>query len=125
MAFRSISAFLIVLAIGATACAQSKAAPKPPPAPAATAEVDAQACAAQGGVVRKVCMRGIPRCVVPYSDAGKQCRDSDECQGRCLIDGKAGQVGAPAVGYCQKEDDPCGCFTTVEDGKISSGLCVD
>lgn len=61
-------------------------------------------------------------------DAGKTCRDGDECQGRqCRYKGKERPdwEGREATGKCLAYSDPCGCFTLVEDGKIMGTLCAD
>ncbi|EPX58743.1 hypothetical protein D187_003704 [Cystobacter fuscus DSM 2262] len=65
-------------------------------------------------------------CVIPYADAGKACRDGDDCQGSCryTADGQP-PADAPVTGTCQVSNDPCGCFATVEDGKLQAALCVD
>lgn len=119
----------VVALIVTAACAQS--APEPQvsvgerPNAGQSAPPDAQLCSSQGGEVRRVCMLGRQMCVVPYPDAGKTCSDSSECGGRCLYDGDAVQPGTPVTGYCQKDNDPCGCFSEVEDGKLGGGLCID
>jgi hypothetical protein len=132
---RLILAALFALA----ACAAPPAAPgpvKPTPAPSGgphpaqpgrpTPPVDAAACAARGGAVRNVCMLQRPMCVIPYADAGKACTDGDQCQGDCryTADGVP-PPGARVSGTCQVNNDPCGCFSNVEDGQITGGLCVD
>ncbi|HNS88030.1 MAG TPA: hypothetical protein PKH09_14100 [Parvularculaceae bacterium] len=88
------------------------------------AAVDQEACAAAGGAVRREGMLGMYRCVIPYADAGKQCRSSDECQGKCLVNDDAA-VGDDAVGACQANDSPFGCYAEIEDGKVTTAICVD
>jgi hypothetical protein len=87
---------------------------------------DAAACARQGGTVRPVCMLGRPMCVIPFKDAGKACTDGDQCQGDCRYSG-SGKVSpdTPVTGQCQASNDPCGCFSRVEDGRITGGICID
>lgn len=87
--------------------------------------VDAKACAAAGGEVRPVCRRGLPACVLSYSDAGKACTDKADCQGKCLVTGEAPAAGTPAQGQCQANDDPCGCRTEVMGGVAQLGICID
>jgi hypothetical protein len=70
-------------------------------------------------------MLGRPMCVIPYADAGKACTDGDQCQGDCRYgDGKPPANGT-VTGQCQRSNDPCGCFSTVEGGRITAALCVD
>jgi hypothetical protein len=83
-----------------------------------------EACAKTGGEVRKVCLMGTPMCVVPFSDAGKTCSDSSECMGDCRGDGSA-TPDQPATGKCVANNDPCGCFQTVEKGVAQHMLCAD
>lgn len=82
------------------------------------------ACAKAGGEIRPVCMRGVPMCVVNFTDAGKTCSDSSECSGRCEIDGQAAPM-QPARGKCRSTNDPCGCFQLVEKGVAGYPLCAD
>ncbi len=86
---------------------------------------DPALCRANGGEVRPVCMRGNDYCVVPFSDGGKTCTDGAQClSGRCFGDGKD-DFDAEATGTCAANNDPCGCFQLVEDGKATPTLCVD
>lgn len=114
-------------------------APAPAPAPEARGDVwseapvsappaqpdseEARACAARGGALQPVCRMQSLQCVVQYSDAGRPCRDGDDCQGDCRAD--VGASGASVTGQCQASSDPCGCFALVEDGRVESALCVD
>jgi hypothetical protein len=82
------------------------------------------ACAKAGGEVRPVCMRGLPMCVVNFSDAGKACKDGKECMGRCLGDSST-PMNQPATGKCAATNDPCGCFQLVENGVAQPTLCAD
>lgn len=88
------------------------------------AAVDQEACAAAGGEVRMEGMLGLYRCVKPYADAGKACRSSDDCEGKCLASGPEA-TGEDAVGVCQANDSPFGCYAEVEDGKVTNAICVD
>jgi hypothetical protein len=88
--------------------------------PAKTAE----ACKAQNGDWRRVCMMGNYMCVSTFADAGKTCSSSSECGGRCLAEGSP-DFGAKVTGKCSVNNDPCGCFQTVENGEAQPGLCVD
>ena len=94
-------------------------------------EIDIEACEKQGGTVRGVCMFGLPACVVPYADAGLQCTDSSECDGRCLLDRQAYGiedqliVGIEATGVCEVDSNPCGCRYEIKEGKVQQGICTD
>ena len=84
----------------------------------------ASACSAAGGAWRPVCMMQKPACVVTFKDAGKACSGASDCSGRCLAKGSP-DMGAKAEGVCAVNNDPCGCFQTVEDGVAQPGICVD
>lgn len=125
--------FLIAAFLVLSACAPSGATQSEPPrdestVPTGPSVLDAKACTDRGGNWRRVCMRGNWSCVMPYADAGKVCRDKKDCTGRCQYQGKGDAMppaGTPATGVCQRNSDPCGCFTEVRDGKVVGGLCVD
>lgn len=117
--FKSILAATLALVM--VSCA-----PVPPPPGVTSASPDVAACTAKGGTVRPVCRMQRPACVIAYSDAGKTCSDKSDCQGRCLYEGEAPTNSAATVtGQCQASSDPCGCFTTVVQGRMGPGLCVD
>lgn len=80
-------------------------------------------CGIKGGAWQKVCLRGYKFCVMPYSDAGKPCRGSSDCQGRCVENVKP-QTESLA-GQCQANNNPCGCFANIENNKLAGILCVD
>lgn len=88
--------------------------------------IDAKACAAQGGKVRPVCLSGTPMCVVPFRDAGKRCTGDRQCEGRCMLNGAPPKnPKTKVVGRCEANNNPCGCYTTVENGRVARSLCVD
>jgi hypothetical protein len=91
----------------------------------AGASPDPKVCAAKGGTVRPVCISRAPMCVIPYSDAGKRCTDKSQCKGRCLTDTGPRPGKKKVEGRCEANNDPCGCFQTVEKGRLGSALCVD
>jgi hypothetical protein len=107
----------------------------PPPTPQDTVGVvttgqggpppDAQACAARGGTMQRICLRGELTCVETYKDAGKPCKDKTDCTATCRYRGPSRPVGSEVVGECQRTSDPCGCFATVKNGKLEGTLCVD
>ncbi len=85
---------------------------------------DPAACKAMNGVIQPVCLMGHPQCVVEFSDGGKTCSDSSDCQGRCVADSSA-QMMQPAKGTCAKTSYPCGCFSLVVNGVAQPTLCID
>ncbi len=96
---------------------------EPPTGPDVT-PVDAEACAAQGGEVKPVCRLQRPMCVIANPDAGKACSDPSDCGGgRCFAAGDA-PAGA-ATGTCAPSNDPCGCYTAIENGVAQPTICVD
>ncbi len=89
------------------------------------ASIDRTACEGAGGQVRQEGMLGMYRCVKPYADAGKPCRGKADCEGQCRFEGEAPADGADVTGVCQRDDSPFGCYSEVEDGKLTGGICVD
>ena len=86
---------------------------------------DKKRCTDVGGRVQRAGLRGVYQCVQTYPDAGKVCRDSDECLGDCRTS-DSDAVGKPGTGMCQEVDVPFGCFALVRDGVVDGGmLCVD
>jgi hypothetical protein len=91
-------------------------------------KIDHKACTAMGGEVRQDGMMGLYSCITPYADAGKVCRDSSDCLGRCKTsDDVTNYDGAPGtqVGKCEINDSPFGCYGVVERGTAGGMLCVD
>lgn len=91
-------------------------------------------CARQGGEYRQVCTDQRYMCVLPFSDAGKVCKDSTECKGECRIDvvtvcDEAGNCKEPALpkpgqvatGMCQADNDPCGSVIPIKNGIAQKG----
>lgn len=103
----------------ATDTAQAESAPSP--------EDQEAACKAKGGALQPVCRLGRVTCIVKFSDAGKACTDGSQCESqKCLADVTAPRDPAAQVtGQCKATNDPCGCSTPVENGKLGTGICVD
>ncbi len=119
---------LLILALGLAACTPAESGPTATASNATVIPKDEQSCRAAGGNWRPVCMMGTLACVVQFKDAGKICRDGNECESRqCRYEGKEtpGMNGKEATGKCHAVSDPCGCFTLVEGGKIMGTLCAD
>lgn len=87
----------------------------------------AEACRAAGGSWGRQGLLGTEQCVMPMPDAGKVCRDGDDCVGDCRGDPEAGGAapGDPMTGKCQATTSPFGCYTRVENGRAEGMLCVD
>ncbi|MDF2638302.1 MAG: hypothetical protein K0R64_1286 [Novosphingobium lindaniclasticum] len=134
---------VLVAAFGAFALAgcapQDGPQPPTPPAGGETAQnqsyddglgrdmnaADRAACEAAGGTVQRRGRLGMEQCVHAYADAGKQCTDSAQCQGKCV--GSAGAVSPDkaASGICQADDRLYGCYAEVRNGKAVAAICVD
>ena len=87
-------------------------------------DTDAAACAAQHGAIQPVCLLGTRMCVINFTDAGKTCSDSSECQGRCLAVPKAERQES-VTGKCSPSNNPCGCISIVTKGVASPVMCID
>lgn len=85
---------------------------------------DAAACAARGGEIRRVGRLQSEVCIILYADAGKVCRDGDDCLGDCRA-AEDLKDRNNAVGRCAADSNRFGCITTVEDGRADRTLCVD
>ncbi|RTL42288.1 MAG: hypothetical protein EKK53_11765 [Burkholderiales bacterium] len=108
--------------------------------PHAVLKYSAEKCKLVGGEVSAVCGTRTQKCIVEYPDAGKACDDSSQCLGGCYLDleklclsrgaGCFGQEGPPKVGdkangTCKPDNNPCGNFWKVDNGKISSAANID
>lgn len=94
----------------------------------AWAKIDKEACAAKGGEVRAEGMLGLPRCVIPYADAGAICTSSSDCGGKCLGNDEVTDYNAKPGemrGLCAPNDSPFGCYAEIIDGTADAFLCVD
>jgi hypothetical protein len=64
-------------------------------------------------------------CDMPAADAGKQCTNSDQCQGLCLAPpGENLRTGTDGFGQCSPRQINFGCALRIENGTIWS-LCAD
>mgnify|MGYP004071849521 CR=1 FL=1 len=98
--------------------------------PEAFTQADQNACAAAGGTYEQAGMLGWFRCTQSFADGGKVCRDGDDCMGRCMSDGTGAAFNEdgtpkPVTGVCAANDNPFGCYATIEDGFSTGTLCVD
>ena len=87
---------------------------------------DPAACAKAGGALQPVCRMQKPMCVITFSDAGKTCSDGSECgSGRCVASEASAPKPGPVTGICAPTNNPCGCYTRIEDGAAQATICVD
>lgn len=113
-----------VLALSACVADPAKQS-EPLAQPQSAAQIDNPGqCVDSGGRWGRACKMQVPFCFVPSLDAGKGCNDSSECQNRCLK-AEAGKEQAGFVGVCQADNNPCGCFAEVKQGKSFGTLCID
>ena len=106
-----------------TASEQTVSEQKDPKLPS---EKLAKECLAKGGTYSKQGRLQAYRCVMQFSDAGKSCSDSSECQGSCVNSDKAIEAGTSNVkGTCAATDSPFGCRQTIEGGVAKGFLCID
>lgn len=120
---------LITAALAAAALLSGSCAPSVPNEadlpPMARADHDlAQACEEEGGELMRVGRMQTERCVVAFPDAGKVCRDGDDCLGDCRA-ASAGPNTQTTTGVCAPNDLPFGCNTPIENGRAGPTLCVD
>lgn len=85
----------------------------------------AEKCAARGGSWTRVCFHRALRCVMPTPDAGKPCTDSSQCTQACLDVGRAPGADGLVTGACKKDDDPCGYFPYIVQGKRGATVVAD
>lgn len=81
-------------------------------------------CKAKGGQWIKAGRAQTPMCDIPYSDAGKACSDSDQCQGSCISQER--QRGKKTKGQCSASPAAAfGCYALVSKGFSRGMICVD
>lgn len=80
----------------------------------------AQCEATAGNVWKPQGMAQIPACIATYTDSGKACTASTQCQGDCIVT----EFDKPAV--CAASSSRFGCRSTIEDFQQHGGImCVD
>jgi hypothetical protein len=88
-------------------------------------EMDVYGCLMQGKVVAAVGMFGTPSCIGIYSDGGKICNDSSECQGACTS-ADVIKEGTKTTGFCRRSEiDGFGCFNVITNGVAEHAICQD
>lgn len=89
------------------------------------AQIDIERCKKNGGYVRGVCSFSIPVCVIPFSDAGKPCADSSECEGLCWNEDWGLKQGDSSEGQCTANAQDCKCGVEIRHGVVDGGMCED
>lgn len=115
-----ISVLVSCFLMGGTALSDEK---KIPNTPLTKAEI--QKCKEDGGVVKNVGLMEIPKCVIPYKDAGKVCKSSSECSASCVVMKSNIPMGTKISGECQHDNALYGCYVLVEDGVAGPRMCSD
>ena len=89
-------------------------------------EALAKSCLAQGGTYIKQGRLQNYRCIQQFSDAGKSCSDSVECQGSCTSSDITIEAGTSNItGTCAANSSRFGCRQIIQDGVAKGVLCVD
>lgn len=109
---------------GVSANPPSIPAPPQPQLPGTMSQAERDACAAEGRIVERAGMMGAERCTKPYSDGGKPCADSTQCDGLCRAPSDK-EMGDVSLGVCQMNDNPFGCHAEIRNGIVEPTLCVD
>jgi hypothetical protein len=93
------------------------------------------------GELRKA-LKGRIVCVCRTKDAGRTCRDGNECEGECLADGARKEVTAEGppqrgffIGNCSEFKSAIGCYRVIPSGTLKHGpipldeppptICID
>ena len=86
--------------------------------------LDLGACESSGGLIEGIGMFGEPACVTHFSDGGKKCSDSSDCEGDCMVYGEF-KTGEQVDGRCSTQTpEQGGCFARVNGGKVQPGICI-
>lgn len=90
----------------------------------ATEYEDAETCRDEGGSwIRGQDAARTQLCLKPYPDAGSPCEDEEDCNGKCLA--RLNSETDEYEGYCQKNNNPYGCFVEMKDGKVQKEICIN
>lgn len=121
---------LAVAALGGCTPTQQPQVNSPEPAGGQTfsrdmSAADRTACTSAGGRVERRGRIGAELCVRPFADAGKQCTDSAQCQGKCVGTAEQETLAGAVSGQCQADDRLFGCYSEIRNGKAVNAICVD
>jgi hypothetical protein len=94
---------------------------------------DKESCESAGGHWGPVGLSPAEVCIMPTTDAGKECSDSSECQSACVADLSAEEyntlvkdrITIHTTGRCTSSTASVGCMAYVEDGVVLGIHCVD
>ena len=132
MKYYYILVIVFVIIAGITIYSYTKQIEQPPTKQnITTTPTDKESCEALGGIWGRVGLSLNEECNLPTSDAGKECSDSDDCEGSCIAElskedqDKARQGVVYTKGKCTAWKITLGCQAFVEDGKVRGILCVD
>jgi hypothetical protein len=81
-------------------------------------------CLERGGKWRVLGMPGAPyppQCNLQTKDAGKPCKNPEDCEGYCLYNSLTGDK---VTGVCSEEQKQIGCREYIQDGQVLS-ICSD
>ena len=88
-------------------------------------------CEASGGRWGRIGINPKESCNLPTKDAGKECSDSSECEGFCLVyltPEQESQIAAYPIsikGKCASWKITVGCLALVDKGKVNGITCLD
>ena len=87
-------------------------------------EDDIRTCQSRGG---RVISFGPPAsCYETYSDGGKICSDSSECEGTCVVEEPLYvEAGEETSGMCQAEEPVSSCYATITKGIAGMTICIN
>jgi putative hemolysin len=130
MTFRDIAITALgVLALAGCTPSQAPQAASVPEANQSFARdmsaADRATCTSSGGRVERRGRLGAELCVKPFADAGKQCTDTSQCQGKCVGTADQASSTVPVSGQCQADNRLFGCYSEIKAGKAVNAICVD
>ncbi len=88
---------------------------------------DKESCESKNGKWGIHGLAPVESCILPRSDAGEECRDSSECEGECVLEKMPENLeeDQEVIGKCSEWNPLYGCYTFVENGKVSGAMCID
>lgn len=86
---------------------------------------DKESCEARSGAWRPIGLSPEPRCNLPTSDSGKECSNSNECEGYCVIETPMENLTKiKTMGQCTEWRIVVGCMTLIKNGRAIH-VCID
>ena len=113
-----------------SACSGASPAPSQGDPHQTPSEARFQACAAEGGELRRQGRVGAWACVTLYADGGKPCGDKSDCLGKCAAvrsDEGAEVATQPGEerGVCAADSSMFGCRAEIIHGRSTPWRCID